>query len=145
MTTPHPTDPNFAKAYSAAWTSDPDGLLDFFAPEGTYTDVALDGTYHGHQGITRFHRYMLKFASDSVIDFGETYASDGHMLSHWVWSGTFNGPLRLRSGKLIDASGSHFSATGVAVCKYDADGKLTSHEDFWDLATVLDQLGIPIG
>lgn len=145
MTTPHPTDPTFAKAYSAVWTSDPDGLVKFFAPDGTYTDVAMDGTYQGHEGIARFHRFMLKFASDSVIEFGDTYASDGRLYAEWVWSGSFNGPLRLRSGKLIDAAGTKFSVPGVAVCKYDADGKLTSHADYWDLATVLDQAGVSIG
>lgn len=145
MTTPHPTDPNFAKAYSAAWSTDSEKLLKFFAPEGTYTDVAMDGTYQGHEEIARFHRFMLRFASDSLIEFGDTHATDGRLCSNWVWSGSFNGPLRLRSGKLIDATGTQFSVPGVAVCKYDESGKLTSHDDFWDLATVLDQAGVPIG
>ncbi|CAJ1499177.1 nuclear transport factor 2 family protein [[Mycobacterium] burgundiense] len=145
MTTAHPTDPNFAKAYSAAWTSDPDAMVGYFAADGVYTDVALDGRYQGHEEIARFHRFMLKFTSDTVIEFGDTHASDGRLYAKWVWSGSFDGPLRLRSGKLIDAMGTQFSVPGVAVCTYDANGKLTSHDDYWDLATVLDQAGVPIG
>jgi len=143
--TPHPTEPGFAAAYSAAWTSAPEVLVQFFAPDGIYTDVAMGGTYQGRDGIARFHRYMLKFTSDTVIEFGETHACDGRLVAHWVWSGSFDGPLRLRSGKLIDATGTHFSVPGVAVCRYDPAGKLTSHEDYWDLATVLDQAKVPIG
>jgi hypothetical protein len=52
MNPPHPTDlAPFAEAYSKAWTSDPEGLLEFFDAAGTYTDVAMDTTYQGHEGI----------------------------------------------------------------------------------------------
>jgi hypothetical protein len=61
MTIPHPTDAVFAKAYGEAWTSDPVRLLDFFTPDGTYTDVAMNTTYTGRGEIGRFHRWMLKF------------------------------------------------------------------------------------
>jgi hypothetical protein len=71
MTHPHPTDVDFAAAYSRAWTSQPVELLDFFAPDGSYTDVARGATYHGRDEIARFHRSMLKFAPDSVIEFSD--------------------------------------------------------------------------
>ncbi|WP_329410251.1 nuclear transport factor 2 family protein [Nocardia vinacea] len=145
MTTPHPTDARFAEIYSHAWTADPEALLQFFAIDGTYTDVAMGSTYEGHKGIGKFHRYMLEFAPDSAIVFGDTYAADGRLYSEWIWSGTFAGALRLRSGKLVDATGTHFSVPGVAACTYNPDGRLTTHRDFWDLYTVLNQASIPIG
>lgn len=145
MTTPHPADASFADAYSRAWTADPEGLVQFFAADGTYTDVAMGVTYEGHKGIGKFHRFMLEFAPDSVVVFGDTFAADGRLCSEWVWSGTFAGPLRLRSGRLVNATGTHFSVPGVAVCTYDTAGKLTTHRDFWDLATVLEQAAVPIG
>jgi hypothetical protein len=76
MTYPHPTDADFAAAYSRAWTSQPIQLLDFFAPDGSYTDVAMGATYHGPEEIARFHRLMLKFAPDSVIEFSDACAAD---------------------------------------------------------------------
>ena len=146
MTTrPHPTDPTFIGEYSRAWSSDLDALLDFFAPDGTYTDVAMGGHYEGHDGVATFFRFMLKFAPDSTVHFEEAEGADGLLVAEWTWSGTFAGPLRLRDGSLLDASGTPFSVPGVAVCHYGADGRLTSHRDFWDLATVLDQAGVPIG
>ncbi|MDT5348625.1 MAG: hypothetical protein QOH91_1912 [Mycobacterium sp.] len=75
MTHPHPTDTDFAAAYSQAWTSEPAQLLDYFAPDGSYTDVAVGATYRGRDEIARFHRWMLKFAPDSVIEFSDACAA----------------------------------------------------------------------
>ena len=143
MTHPHPADADFADAYSQAWTSDPAKVLDFFAPDGTYTDVAIDATYNGHDGIARFHRWMLKFAPDSAIEFSDACAADGRLYLQWVWNGTFDGALRLPNGRAIEATGLKFSAPGVAACRYRPDGKLLSHRDYWDLGTVLRQIDAP--
>lgn len=143
-TTPHPTDPGFALAYGIAWSDDPDALLEFFAPDGVYRDIALDGTYRGRGEVGRFHRFMLSFAPDSHIEFGETWATGGGLTSRWVWSGTVRGPLKLRTGELVDVTGARFSVPGVAVCTYDDKGLLTGHDDYWDLATVLHQVGARI-
>jgi SnoaL-like polyketide cyclase len=138
---PHPTATDmFAEAYSHAWTSDPQGLLEFFAPDGSYTDVAMDTTYTGHGEIMRFHRWMLKFAPDSAIHFYAPAAHDGHLYLEWLWSGSFGGPLRLQDGSTIAASGKKFEVIGVAACRYRDDGKLSSHRDFWDFGRLLHQL-----
>jgi hypothetical protein len=71
MTPPHPSDDDFADAYSPAWTSEPAQLPDFFGPDGSYTDIAMGATYQGREEIARFHRWMLKFAPDSAIDLRE--------------------------------------------------------------------------
>ena len=143
MTYPHPTDADFAAAYSRAWTSQPVQLLAFFAPDGSYTDVAMGATYHGPEEIARFHRWMLKFAPDSVIEFSDACAADGRLYLQWVWSGTFAGALRLPDGSLVEATGEKFGVPGVAACRYATDGELLSHRDYWDLGTVLRQVGTP--
>lgn len=143
MTRPHPSDSDFARAYSRSWTSEPVELLDFFAPEGSYTDVAMGMTYTGRDEIARFHRWMLKFAPDSAIEFSGACAADGRLYLEWTWSGTFDGALRLANGSAIEATGLEFSVPGVAACRYQPDGKLLSHRDYWDLATVLRQVEAP--
>ena len=141
MTPPHPCDAGFAAAYSRAWTSEPVELLDFFAPDGSYTDVAFDATYRGREEIARFHRWMLKFAPDSAIEFGNACAADGRLYLEWVWSGTFEGALRLPDGSSVESTGATFGVDGVAACRHAGDGKLLSHRDYWDLSTLLRQLG----
>ena len=96
MASPHPSDPAFADAYARAWTSDTGSLCEFFADEGTYTDVAMGTTYKGHEDIRRFQRFMLGFTADSVIEFGALLAADGRLYAEWLWIGSFSGPLRLR-------------------------------------------------
>jgi len=127
-------------AHSTAWTKDHVGLLEFFDPAGTYTDMAMGTTYEGHDGITRFHRWMLKFAPDSVIEFLAPAAGDGVLYLEWMWSGSFAGALRLADGSLIPSNGQRFSVPGVAACHVGADGKLTSHRDFWDVGQMITQL-----
>jgi SnoaL-like domain len=137
MAHPHPFDAGYADAYSRAWTSEPVKLLDFFAPDGTYTDVPMGATYTGREEIARFHRWMLKFAPDSVIEFGDACAAGGRLYLQWIWSGTFEGALRLPDGTSVRSTGANFIVPGVAVCRYAADGQLLSHRDYWDLNTLL--------
>lgn len=47
MARPHPSDAEFAVVYSQAWTAQPAQLLDFFTPDGRYTDVAMGATANG--------------------------------------------------------------------------------------------------
>jgi steroid delta-isomerase-like uncharacterized protein len=141
MTHPHPAHAGFADAYSRAWTSEPVELLDFFAAEGTYTDVPMTATYSGREEIARFHRWMLKFAPDSVITFSDACAADARLYLRWIWSGTFGGALRLPDGSSVQSTGANFTIPGVAACRYDANGQLRSHCDYWDLNTLLSQIG----
>jgi hypothetical protein len=116
-------------------------LLEFFDASGSYTDMAMGTTYEGHDGILRFHRWMLKFAPDSVIVFSAPAMRDGVLYLEWLWSGSFEGTLRLPDGLLIPSNGQSFGAPGIAACRYGEDGKLTSHRDFWDAAQLTAQLG----
>jgi steroid delta-isomerase-like uncharacterized protein len=139
--TSHPSSPGFAAAYSRAWTSEPAQLLEFFEPDGSYTDVAFGATYNGRDEIARFHRWMLKFAPDSAIEFSNSCAADGRLYLEWVWSGTFEGALRLPDGSSVQSTGGNFSIPGVAACRYADTGELLSHRDYWDLSTLLRQIG----
>jgi steroid delta-isomerase-like uncharacterized protein len=141
MTHPHPSDDDFVDAYSRAWTSELDRLIDFFAFDGYYIDVAMGATYRGRDQIARFHRWMLKFAPDSAIEFSDACAADGRLYLQWIWSGTFEGALRLPDGSSVESIGAYFSVPGVAACRYAANGELLSHSDYWDLGTVLRQVG----
>ncbi|MDX1888911.1 nuclear transport factor 2 family protein [Mycolicibacterium sp. 050158] len=145
MSTPEPIADldAFAGDYSTAWTKDPALLLDFFDPAGTYSDMAIGTTYEGHDGITRFHRWMLKFAPDSVIEFLAPAVRGGVLYLEWVWGGSFEGALRLVDGSLIPSNGQRFSVPGIAACHVGTDGKLISHRDFWDVGQMITQLGAP--
>jgi hypothetical protein len=86
----------------------------------------------------------LKFAPDSAIEFSNACAGGGRLYLEWVWSGTFKGALRLPDGSLVQSTGGDFSVPGVAACRHAPDGKLLSHRDYWDLGTVLRQVGVRV-
>jgi SnoaL-like polyketide cyclase len=100
----------------------------------------MDATYNRREEIARFHRWMLKFASNSAIEFFNACAADGRLYLEWMWSGTFEGALRLPDGSSVQSTGGHFSIPGVAVCRYATNGELLSHRDYWDLSTLLRQI-----
>jgi SnoaL-like polyketide cyclase len=101
----------------------------------------MGATYNGRAEIARFHRWMLKFAPDSVIDFSNACAADGRLYLEWVWSGTFEGALRLPDGSSVQSTGAKFSVPGDAACRYAADGELQSHRDYWNVSALLTQVG----
>ena len=100
-----------------------------------------NATYTGREEIARFHRWMLKFAPDSVITFSDACAADARLYLRWIWSGTFGGALRLPDGSSVQSTGANFSIPGVAACRSDANGELLSHCDYWDLNTLLSRIG----
>jgi hypothetical protein len=102
--------------------------------------MAMGTTYTGHNGILRFHQWMLKFAPDSVIEFCAPALRDGVLYLEWLWGGSFEGALRLADGSLVPSNGQSFNVPGVAACHYGTDGKLTSHRDFWDVGQMVAQL-----
>lgn len=140
---PHPTDASFAEEWGAAWSEDPERLAEFYTPDAVYTDVAMQTTVRGRDGIAGYYRHMTKFIGDSRIVFdSDVHACDARLTAGWTWSGTATGQLRLPDGRLLDLAGQRLSSRGVAVCRYGPDGLLISHLDYWDLATMLAPAGV---
>jgi hypothetical protein len=140
---PQPGDPSFAKEWGLAWSTDPERLTTFYAPNATDTDAAMQVTVTGAAGLRSFHQHMARFIGDSLIEFDDdAHAAEGHLVAEWTWSGAVTGPLRLQDGRVLNLVGRHLRSTGVAVCHYGNDGLLTSHVDYWDLATMLAPAGI---
>lgn len=138
-------DPGFLEAWGRAWScGDPDAVLPFYADDGVYTDVASALTFKGHDEIRRFYRFMLAFSPDALTVFDAAYGDTTGFAARWTWSGTATGPLSVH-GHLYPATGRKYSVTGVSFCTLAADGRIASHEDYWDMHTLLEQLGFMPG
>lgn len=145
MTRPRPDNLFFARAWSTAWSADAEQLVAFYAMDCEYVDVAMGTTWRGHDGLRRFYRHMSSFIAENEIVFEPPrYAANGQLTAEWVWSGVVSGPIQLRGGTTVDLSGQQLSCPGVAVCAYDADGLITNHRDYWDVATMLAPTGISL-
>jgi steroid delta-isomerase-like uncharacterized protein len=133
-------EPGFLDVWGEAWSAgEPEPLLRFFAPDARYRDVGSGLTFVGHDEISRFVRFMLRFAPDSRISFESAYGDRDGFAARWRWAGTASGPLRV-GDRLYPATGKTFSVPGVAYCALTADGLIASHEDYYDMLDVVRQV-----
>jgi steroid delta-isomerase-like uncharacterized protein len=72
---------------------------------------------------------------NSAIESGSSVALEG------VYSGTHTGTLRMPDGTELAATGRHVSVPFVTLIDVK-DDKISSHRAYWDVATVMAQLGL---
>ena len=137
---PVSTDGDFLERWAEAWScGDPTALREVFTPDARYEDVGSGAAFHGQEEIERFYRWMLRFSPDSRIEFHTLHGDERGFGARWTWSGTAAGPLLLH-GELVPTNGASFSVPGIAWCTVAADGRLGSHEDYYDMHAVVRQV-----
>ncbi|KAI9010166.1 hypothetical protein DFJ74DRAFT_686245 [Hyaloraphidium curvatum] len=133
--------PDFLSAFGAAWSSGESGaLLAFFTPDAEYVESAYETRYHGPANIAKFQKFMHAFTSETRIVFLNCNGTRDGFAMEWVWSGVSTGPMAV-GGRVYPPTGKPFKVSGVAVCKAAEDGRLTYQRDYYDVATVLRQIG----
>jgi hypothetical protein len=128
-------DPGFIDAYGAAWGFR-DVLVQFFAPDGVYCDVASGVEVQGRSMLDRFMKVYLGFSPTCTVTFTGFLPHEGGFAAPWVWDGTNDGPLWLH-GAVCPQDGSPFSIEGVSLCTVDDDGLIATHADYWDSEALL--------
>jgi steroid delta-isomerase-like uncharacterized protein len=132
----------FLGAWGEAWScGNPEVLLPFYAADARYADMGNELTVTGHDQIRRFYDWMLAFSPDSKVVFGAAHGDGGGFAARWTWSGTAAGPIKVGE-HVYPAAGIRFSVPGVAFCTLAADGRIASHEDYYDMRAVLQQLNL---
>lgn len=139
-----PGDANFLEHYTSAWSSGDEELLrTAFAADGVYIDTGMGHTYNGVADVARFFRHMLRFSSDTHVQFTSIVVQDDAFTAEWIWSGTADGPLSL-GRTLHPATGRRYEVPGVAVCRSDASGLVAYHRDYYDVRDLVRQVGIDL-
>ncbi|NMO01458.1 SnoaL-like domain-containing protein [Gordonia sp. TBRC 11910] len=141
---PRPGEPGFLQHYTTAWSSGDEPLLrTAFAKTGIYIDTGMGHTYTGVSDVARFFRHMLRFSSDTHVDFTSIVVDGNDFTAEWIWSGTADGPLSL--GKALHpATGRRYAVPGVAVCRSDDAGLVAYHRDYYDVRDLINQIGVEI-
>jgi hypothetical protein len=134
--------------YIEAWevhphAGGPDGggelerLLGFMSPDVRYEDVPTTIVFSGHDGIAQMCAGAFLMSSDLRFECvsrqvdGRSYAFES------VGTGTSTGAVGP-----IAATGGPIVLRGIAVGTLSDDGLVTSHRDYWDMASLLAQLGV---
>ena len=123
-----------AQAFIDAWNShDPDKVVALFTADAVVEDVTFGAVSHGLAEIRAFAEGTFAAVPDLHFDLVNSSLKGGHGTIEWVLSGTDTGAF--------GGTGNPFSVHGVTVMEVHGT-KLTLERDYWDLATVLRQIGL---
>ena len=122
-----------AEKWIAAWNShNPDKMLSLFTDDIVYEDVAFGEVSHGSAELRKFAASEFEGVPDLELKLLGVNIHGGHGTIEWMFSGT---------DKDVFKTGKKFSVRGVSVIDM-RDGKIFRNVDFYDVATVMRQVGL---
>ena len=139
----------FLDRYVAAWRAHPqaggpDGadamgrLLAAMTEDVRYVDVAARTVHVGHEQVAEMARAAYAFSHDLQFDIRSLQSDGARFAIEWEMEGTHTGGF----GPGGQGTGRHFAVRGVSVGEIGAEGRASSHRDYWNLADFLAQVGI---
>ena len=129
------TDPDtgVAEKWIAAWNShNPDKMFSLFTDDIVYEDVAFGEVSHGSAELRKFAASEFEGVPDLELKLLRADIHGGHGTIEWMFSGTDKGVFK---------TGKEFSVRGVSVIDM-RDGKISRNLDFYDVATIMRQVGV---
>ncbi len=133
LTSARADDTAIARDWVAAWNShDADAVAAVFTSDAFYEDVPFGLKVHGTAQIHDFAQFFFTVVPDLHVEYLDSTIKGGHGTIEWIFSGTDKG---------IYSTGKTFSVRGVAVIEVHG-GKISRNSDFYDLATILRELGL---
>ena len=122
-----------AEKFIAAWNShDPDKFLAAFTDDVFYEDVTFAEVSHGKAELRKFAVSEYDGVPDLELKLVHASIQNGHGTIEWTFSGTDKGVYK---------TGKKFTVRGVSVVDVRG-GKVSRSLDFYDVATVMRQVGV---
>jgi steroid delta-isomerase-like uncharacterized protein len=123
--------------WAAGWsTQDIERVISLCTDQCVYEDVPLGIVNHGKEELRAFGQQVFNAFPDFKIELTtQVTAADWAMLE-WIMSGTHQADL-----PGMPATGKSFSVRGATALQLD-DGQISRNSDYWDMATLLTQLGL---
>jgi len=129
----------FLDRYLDAWNAhDPAAVARHMAASAIYEDVALGRVLHGPTEIAKFVEEATRSSSDFRFEVVSLFTAGSNYANEWVMLGTND-----RALPGVPATGRSFRVRGASVGKLDSSGLIVENRDYYNLAELLTQLGIP--
>jgi steroid delta-isomerase-like uncharacterized protein len=126
------------KDYIAAWNShDVEKIATFFTEDGVHEDVAVGSVFHGKNELKAGISPLFAACPDFNLEVKSIFGIADWLAQEWVMSGTQTGNF---GGIGIPATGKSFSVRGASITKL-REGKIARNTDYWNLTSMLQQLG----
>lgn len=117
-----------------------DRVDEIVAEDFEHTNVATGETFHGPEGMKRFERGWIEAFSDAETEVVGLHGGDDFAVVEFVGRGTHDGPMATPDGE-IPPTGRRIETRFCEV--FEArDGKLVRGRIYFDLATIMGQLGL---
>lgn len=110
------------------------------APSYHYDEVATQRTVDGIDKVLEIWKGWAKAFPDSKATFHDAFASGDMVVVEMSWKGTHTGPLATPQGE-VAPTGKKIDLRAVQVQKVK-DGKVASTRHYFDMATMMSQLGL---
>jgi len=134
-----PPIPAIAGQWMTAWnTKSPQAMAALFTNDGVYEDLAFQFASTGHKAIAGWIAMGADHLPDLRIEITDAFEFGDRVAVRWIFSAT---PLLLGS---VPGTGKPFSVPAASIFEL-REGKVAKAQDYYNLADVLRQLGLPAG
>ena len=138
---PGTTPIEIAKASVEAYNAkDWQRVKETIAPQVVYDEIASQRHVTGANDVITAWQGWAKALPDSRAQFTRATADGDHVTLELTWRGTHTGPLQTPNGE-IAPTGKQIEVEAVQVVDVK-DGKATNIRHFFDMGTILQQLGV---
>lgn len=128
---------DWAVAWSANESNDPERVLALFADDCVFEDVTFGVVACGKEELRSFVKSAFAAVPDFKYGVISRFATSQWAAIEWVMSGTHKGDF-----PGIPATGQRFSLVrGSSILELEA-GKIRRESDYWDAATFMKQIGV---
>ena len=110
------------------------------APNCSYDEVATHRKTEGSDQILELWKGWATAFPDSKATFHNAFVSGNVVILELTWTGTHTGPLVTPDGE-VPATGKSLEMRAVQIQEIQ-DGKVASQRQYFDMATMMSQLGL---
>ncbi|GGK91412.1 hypothetical protein Sme01_53720 [Sphaerisporangium melleum] len=114
-----------------------------YAADAVFEDVGLHRIFHGRAELTQFFNEWDEASPDSRVDVERIMPTDGGAVVTWTGRGTLSGEFSHLSPTAVP--GSRIELRAISVLEISADGLIQRHTDYYDVLTLLRQIGVVSG
>ncbi|GII56153.1 hypothetical protein Pth03_45420 [Planotetraspora thailandica] len=129
------------RLYAAFNDHDMPRVVECYSPDGIL--VSPEGIAEGREQIATFYEHLIVGFSDVKITPWYEVDCDDPAVSEWMLTGTHTGPFLLPCGRYAEGSGNHIAVRGCCAARVD-NGKITSHQHYYDQLELYSQLGFAL-
>jgi steroid delta-isomerase-like uncharacterized protein len=126
--------------YNLVNQNDIDHLRDHYAKNVTLESEGTHEKIKGRDGVVEYVRNFKTAFPDLQLKLTRQVVSTNYVVNEYTANGTHHGPLHSPTGDIRPTG----RAISVPVCEvmHMKDGEIISSRQYWDSATLLNQLGV---